>query len=480
MKKKFAPVFVLALLILAGNAVANEAPGEEWSKTFGGPVSSFRSVQQTSDGGYIITGYTGGDVWLVKTDAAGNEEWSKTFGGLDADIGFSVQQTSDGGYIVAGSTSSFGAGYSDLWLIKTDAAGNEEWSKTFGGTSYDEGRSVQQTSDGGYIIVGTTYSYGPGLCNLWLIKTDAAGNEEWSKTFGLGGASSSGGYSVQQTSDGGYIIAGYIYSAVDADLWLIKTDAAGNEEWSKTFGGTGNDYGYSVQQTSDGGYIIVGKTTSYGAGGADLWLIKTDAAGNEEWSKTFGGSWGDTGYSVQQTSDGGYIIVGYTLSYDYDLWVIKTDSEGNEEWNKILGGSYDDMGYSVQQTSDGGYIIAGTTDGYGWLIKLEGLPTVEVETDKSEYTAGDVMEINITIKNPTEKMKSVYFLLRLDFPDQGLKKRIKVKRLNLTPGYERTFTKSITLGEYRRSFNASWYVALYNTTTLKLISEDTADWRYII
>ena len=428
MKKKFAPVFVLALLILAGNAVANEAPGEEWSKTFGGPVSSFRSVQQTSDGGYIITGYTGGDVWLVKTDAAGNEEWSKTFGGLDADIGFSVQQTSDGGYIVAGSTSSFGAGYSDLWLIKTDAAGNEEWSKTFGGTSYDEGRSVQQTSDGGYIVAGSTSSFG----------------------------------------------AGY------SDLWLIKTDAAGNEEWSKTFGGTGNDYGYSVQQTSDGGYIIVGKTTSYGAGGADLWLIKTDAAGNEEWSKTFGGSWGDTGYSVQQTSDGGYIIVGYTLSYDYDLWVIKTDSEGNEEWNKILGGSYDDMGYSVQQTSDGGYIIAGTTDGYGWLIKLEGLPTVEVETDKSEYTAGDVMEINITIKNPTEKMKSVYFLLRLDFPDQGLKKRIKVKRLNLTPGYERTFTKSITLGEYRRSFNASWYVALYNTTTLKLISEDTADWRYII
>jgi len=378
-------VAVLLLLVsLVGTAQAGDkvsAPEEEWNKTFGGTSwDEAWSVHQTTDGGYILAGYTksygagSGDFWLVKTDSNGNKTWDKTFGGTGWDTARSVQQTTDGGYILTGWIS-YGAGLNDAWLVKTDSKGNKEWDKTFGGTDGDGATSVQQTSDGCYILAGGTMSYGAGSSDLWLVKADFKGNEEWNKTFG--GTSWDEAASVQQTSDGGYILAGYTksYGAGSSDAWLVKTDSNGNEEWNKTFGGPDGDAAASVQQTSDGGYIFTGWTASY-----DAWLVKTDSKGNEMWNKTFGGTYRDEGHSVAQTSDGGYILTGLRI-YGVgsgDAWLVRTDSKGGEMWNKTFGGPDGDAAVSVRQTSDGGYILAGLTKSKGagkgdvWVIKLEG------------------------------------------------------------------------------------------------------------
>jgi hypothetical protein len=356
-----------------------------WMKTFGGISDDIaNSVQQTNDGGYIITGETnsfgagGSDVWLIKTDDGGNKIWDKTFGGTNLDWGNSVHQTTDGGYIITGETRSYGAGDRDLWLIKTDDGGNKIWDKTFGGTNYDGGTSVQQTTDGGYIITGFTANFGGGGTNIWLIKTDDNGNSIWNKIFG--GDYWDYGNSVQQTTDGGYIITGLITTSSAGDVCLIKTDNNGNNIWIKTFGGEKSDWGWSVEQTTDGGYIITGETWSFGAGHCDIWLIKTDDDGNKIWEKTFGEVNSDWGRSVQQTNDGGYIITGYkesTGTGDFDVWLIKTDNSGNILWDRTFGGNYWDYGNSVQQTTDSGYIITGSTNSSGaggydvWLIKTD-------------------------------------------------------------------------------------------------------------
>ena len=382
----FSSLFILnscADVLYESEEIDDEKSFTVFTNLFGGSGNDRGcSVKQTADGGYIITGYLSNiesrfDVWLIKTDNQGNEEWNQTFGGNSNDFSYSVQQTMDGGYIITGGTQSFGSGEEDVYLIKTDSQGNKEWNQTFGGSEDDYGYSVKQTMDGGYIITGGTQSFGSGENDLWLIKTDSQGNEEWNQTFG--GSGYDGGSSVEQTMDGGYVITGGTQSfgsgGSDSDVWLIKTDSQGNEEWNQTFGGSGYDGGSSVEQTMDGGYVITGGTQSFGSGGSDsdVWLIKTDSQGNEEWNQTFGGG---GGHSVKQTNDGGYVVIGGTDSEE-NVWLIKTDSQGNEEWNKTYGGSEDDHGISGEQTSDGGYIITGSTRSYNrgrydvYLIKTD-------------------------------------------------------------------------------------------------------------
>ena len=204
-----------------------------------------------------------------------NAIWIRTFGGINSDYGRSIQQVFNDGYILIGTTASFGNN-NNAWLIKIDAEGNQEWDKTFGGSNDDFGSCIQHTIDGGYIIVGWTNSFGGGNNDAWLIKTDAEGNEEWDKPFG--GSDSDRGYSVQQTTDGGYIITGETksFGNGESDLWLIKTDAQGNGEWNKPFGGSDSDRGYAVQQTENNEYVITGWTKSFGNGNNDAWLIKIE------------------------------------------------------------------------------------------------------------------------------------------------------------------------------------------------------------
>ncbi|MCD4847001.1 MAG: hypothetical protein K8R76_02285 [Candidatus Aegiribacteria sp.] len=399
-----------SFLLVAGFAILfctqslyAQAPDISWTNTFGGAEYELAySVQQTSDGGYILAGYTNSygsgnyDVYLVKTDSSGDTLWTRTFGGNAYDPGFSVQQTTDGGYIIGGSTSSFGAGSSDVYLIKTDSCGDTLWTRTFGGSGYDRGYSVQQTSDGGYIVTGSTNSFGAGGDDVYLIKTDSSGDTLWTKA--IGGYEWEYGFSVRQTIDEGYIITGFTdsYGAGGDDVYLIKTDSSGDTLWTKTFGGNNHDVGYDVQQTTDAGYIVSGSTESYGAGGEDVYLIKTDAIGNTLWTKIFGGYAYDCGCSVQQTIGGGYIICGYTLSFGAggsDVYLIKTDSSGDTLWTKTVGGSNNDPGESIQQTTDGGYIVGGCTVSYGagysdfYLIKLDPETGIEEETEGSPLPA---------------------------------------------------------------------------------------------
>jgi len=393
--KKLYSLYAIVLLLFISSTVGiadiqkntqnnMNIPSDEWTMTYGGLLEDGAEyVQPTNDNGYIITGYTysysngESDLWLIKTDSEGNMIWNKSFGGSSWDHGFSVRQTIDNGYIIVGYTLSYGAGDEDVWLIKTDSSGNKIWDKTFGGSGFDEGREIQVTKEGGYIIIGTTKSYGSGDNDFWLIKTDSYGNKLWNKTFG--GDYDDYGYSVHQTSSGGYILTGYTTSkgAGSGDVWLVRTDVNGKKLWDKTFGGNGWDRGRSVRQTTDGGYIIAGSTFSYGVGG-DIWILKTDISGTLEWQMNRGQLGEDRGRSVRQTSDQGYIITGFRYSatqQSNDLWLIKLDKDGNRHWNTTISGDDWDRGICVEQTSDNGFIIAGYTKSYGegdrnaWLVK---------------------------------------------------------------------------------------------------------------
>ena len=373
---KHTTIISIALITLAVNVFA-QPPDTLWTRTYGtNGDESGQSARQTFDGGYIISAShlsgTAYNVWLIKTDAFGVTIWTRSIGGNNDDGCWSVEQTLDSGYVMTGFTRSYGAGFNDVYLIKTDANGDTIWTRAYGGRDEDQGNSVQQTFDGGYIVAGFTYSFGAGGEDAYLIKTDANGDTIWTRTYGS--SQGDGAYCVQQTPDSGYVICGY----TNFDVYLLRTDAFGNTIWTRTYGGNGGDYGNSLDQTTDGGFIIAGHSGSYSNNWSDVYLLKTDSLGNQQWYRIFSDSQYDNrGQEVQQTSNGGYIITGYTFRGDYgDLYVIKTDSLGNAEWTHTFGGNGDETGTSVQQTFDNGYILCGATDMLGsadvWLIRLEG------------------------------------------------------------------------------------------------------------
>jgi hypothetical protein len=390
MRKYLLYIIVLVGIFVVIYFVVRRRAGMEeitWIRTFGSSAHEMGSwVEQTKDGGYIVVGtrtrnkfkYSEKrDIWLIKTDAFGDTVWSRTILKSSQKVEYDDPRmccTTDDGYLVTVLVTVYPEFIGQL--VKIDADGNKLWSKDFGHGKWFV--CPIQTQDGGYVITGGTGGDWLSLrLDIYLLKTDSEGNKVWEKSFGSVYQDEIG-MDIQQTKDGGYIIVG-VSEEEEAAILLIKTDKKGNRLWERIFEKSELDEGYSVRQTTDGGYIITGSTECHGKG-RDVWLIKTDANGNKMWDKTFGGNKGDEGWCVRQTADDGYLIVGRTFSYgagESDIWLIKTDANGNKVWDKTFGGPKDDEGYSVQQTRDGGYIIVGYTESFGaggndiWVIKTD-------------------------------------------------------------------------------------------------------------
>ena len=368
-----------------GTACRGNPPDVLWEKTLGGTsYDSAYDVIETLDGGYCIAAssqsYGGRKALLIKTDADGNQLWLQTYLVDTMAYAHGIEQTTDGGFILAGHDYSSARNW-DVYLIKTDVDGVVEWEKTYGGTNLDYGYSVQQTSDGGFVIGGVTLSYGAGSYDAYVIKTDANGNEQWSETYG--GVEEEFGYDVRETSDGGFVLVGFTdtFSVGNAEyaVYLVKIDASGNEQWYKTYGEDLLNRGQSILVVPEGGYIIAGHA------GDNACLISTDSQGNLNWLTKYGdGIFND----VSRTREGGFIMTGETsgLSQE-DLYVVKANNHGDELWSQTLGGTDQDSGSAVIQDSAGYHVVAGSTKSFGYgyrdiyLVKTDSLPIVDIKAN---------------------------------------------------------------------------------------------------
>ncbi|MDD4238516.1 MAG: hypothetical protein PHT62_08170 [Desulfotomaculaceae bacterium] len=345
---------------------ANSAktPEVEWLSTFEKGEAHF--VEKTKDGGYILTGWTesnqvGSDVILARYDGGVNRLWLKTYRGNGYSDCHCVKEVSEGGFVLAGETKSKHGYDHDVYVVRTDEKGELIWEKEFGGERCDYAWSVQQTKDGGFILAGGTESFGAGIYDVYLIKLDIYGNKIWERTYG--GAGSDCGYAVLQLDDGGYLIAGNAesFGAGNPDVYLLKTDGDGKMIWQKTYGGNGSEYGWSLLKAGDGGYLIAGEKEiiSDQGGGFAAELIKVDPDGNWLWENTYGNKSVSSFYSAGQTKDGGYILTGKKESAGdgYELYVVKTNKNGVPVWEKTIDGT--GSGYAILQSVDGGYVMAG-------------------------------------------------------------------------------------------------------------------------
>lgn len=345
-----------------------------------------REVIELRNGGYIIVGITASfgqgntDIYLIRTDTGGICMWSETIGESGIDRGYSVKETFDGGLIIAGYTNGYGALGYDVFLARTDSTGILLWTKTYGGSDWDFGYSVQQSADSGFVVCGESYSYSNGDADLLVVKTDKNGNLSWIKN--AGGVFADAGYSITISREGNYIVAGRTisYGNGDNDAYVVAFNAAGDTLWTKTYGGAMEESSYGIDTTSDNGLIFIGSTSSFGQGGADVYLVKLDSIGNMQWHYEHGGPGEDVGHSVRQCTDDGYLFAASANSWGlggYGAYIVRTDAAGNQMGGgPTFGDADDDYGYSVILTSTGGAFVGGATKSYGhgfediYLIKL--------------------------------------------------------------------------------------------------------------
>ncbi|HCN19182.1 MAG: hypothetical protein A2060_06015 [Planctomycetes bacterium GWA2_50_13] len=388
---------VFCILISAALLFATNPAYAQWPAPTGNEQVWATNVEETADGGYVVLGgaanvASGGytDCWLMKLDSKGNVQWFATFGGNTSDIGNSVYQTSDGGYAVAG-YQVLEENHADAWLLKVDANGIVQWQKSYGGDEGDDFfNSVEQTSDNGYILVGGTWSDNGGDSDGWALKLNSQGQVEWEQDFG--GDNHDFIYSVEQTKDGGYVAVGKTSSS-GAGLtngWMVRINALGQVQWQKTYGGDSYDTINSIIETDDGGFVVAGSSYSFGTGNEDAWIMKLDSTGATQWQKSYGGQGEDLAFFIEPTKDGGYIAAGRTSSYGtgtMDAWVLKLNSSGDIQWQKTYGEGNYDLASTIHQTDDGGYIVSGGTYVIGpngedlgkefWVAKLDSNGAVE-------------------------------------------------------------------------------------------------------
>lgn len=458
----------IALLFAILPTIIHTQPSLQWQNALGGnEAEAADCIQKTSDGGYIVVGFSAsnnGDVsgwhgnidfWIVKLSNNGDIQWQKMLGGTKAESAYSVQQTDDGGYIVAGYTNSNDGdvsglhGDSDFWVVKVNSFGDIEWQKTLGGTNEEVARSIQQTSDGGYIVAGWSFStdgdvtVNQGYLDVWVVKLDELGSIQWQKSYG-GGSGADRAWCIRQTNDGGFILTGETSSGDgdvsgyhgSNDFWVLKLSNTGSIEWQRALGGSGIEAAYSIEQTNDGGYIVGGLMSSNDGditlhhGLFDYWIVKLGISGDIQWQKSFGGSDSDWGRSVCQTNDGGYVITGETASINGDVtsndggvdcWIVRLNQSGDIIWQKTIGGSKMETSRFIQQTNDGGYVVAGYTqsnDGdvsgfHGgvldfWVVKLstESSSTTELQPEPLQISPNPTQQF-ITINMPTGESTTI-------------------------------------------------------------------------
>lgn len=360
--------------------------------TVGGALEDVAfAVAATADNGTVIGGYTRSfgsgdrDSFIVKLDSTGAPLWKFTYGAAGDEDVQSIKATNDGGLIVAGYTTSFGAGQYDMWIMKLSSDGAIQWQKTYGGPLTEYAKSIEQTTDGGYIVAGYTASFGEGAHDIWVLRLKVDGSIVWQKTYGSTGLENT--YAVRQTTDGGFIIAGqankfnldpssgYQYAV------LLKLDANGAVTWQYAYGGNGITYVYAIENTTEGGYIFAAYSDAFGDGDQDVWIVKLDTDGSILWQKTYGGTGDDRAFSISRTRDNGYIIAGDTDSFGaggLDEWIFKIDGQGEILWQRTFGGGLDDSShaYSSAICADDSVVVVGQTTSFGagaydmWVIKL--------------------------------------------------------------------------------------------------------------
>ena len=426
---KFCVTLFFALVQISGTVQTLNAQNT-FEKSFGyDSLDEGHSVKQTLDGGYIIVGYTVnylcglGHDYAIRLNSLGDTIWTRSYGTqYDQSMANAVQLTNDGGFIIAGYAQPYsGNGY--LYLVKANESGDTMWTKRISsGVDYTCGYSVQQTNDGGYVVCGIKETIFSTTSQIFLVKTDANGTQQWAKTYG--GANREIGYDVSQTSDGGFVIVGgsQSFGAGDWDFYMVKTDASGNLIWEKHYGDSAGDIAYSVKQTTDGGYAILGESDKIVQNHwvIDLFLIKTNSNGDTLWTKKYSGNVYCEHYSLDLGCNDGYILAGAkvdSLSGYSDAYLIKTDDFGNVTWSKTFGGLWDDGSYSVEKLNDG-YIVIGYCDVGGNGMQYEDVYAIRVSSYGALTSVIDPNAQNALCKvapNPFSKSTMINFDKQIEF-----------------------------------------------------------------